>query len=137
VPEVQAKLERLAQAQYTAVLEAIGAFQESRVRRRIRSGKTSYDGVPWAQWSDRYAKTRHGNQSLLLSNGDLLDSIQWSVDGNSVEISSNLAYAATHQYGDDERGIPARPFLDFADTDEAKITQLVQDYVTELLRGGA
>jgi hypothetical protein len=33
------------------------------------------------------------------------------VMGNGVIVGTNLIYAATHQYGDAKRGIPARPFL--------------------------
>jgi len=54
---------------------------------------------PWADWSPSYAKTRHGNQSLLQGGGDLLDSITFVVQRNQVRIGSPLPYSGVHQDG--------------------------------------
>lgn len=82
-----------------ALLDTLGAVVESQTRRRISDEKTAPDGQPWDGWSPGYAKTRHGNQSLLQGDGDLLDSIQYVVERNKVRIGSPLAYAAVHQEG--------------------------------------
>ncbi|MBS0044507.1 phage virion morphogenesis protein [Shewanella sp. M16] len=81
------------------LLDALGGIVESQTRRRIADEKSSPDGKPWAEWNAAYAKTRHGNQSLLQGDGDLLDSIQYVVERNQVRIGSPLAYAAVHQDG--------------------------------------
>lgn len=81
------------------LLEHIGAVVESQTRRRIKDEKTAPDGSKWQDWSEGYAKTRHGNQSLLMGDGDLLDSIQYLVKGNHVHIGSPLPYAGVHQDG--------------------------------------
>ena len=81
------------------LLDSLGGIVESQTRRRIADEKTSPDGQRWDDWSSSYAKTRHGNQSLLQSEGDLLDSIQYQVQRNQVRIGSPLAYAGVHQYG--------------------------------------
>ena len=47
----------------------------------------------------------------LVDTGRLRASITRNVYGNAVEIGTDVAYAATHQFGDAGRGIPARPFL--------------------------
>jgi phage virion morphogenesis protein len=93
------------------LLDAMGALVESQTRQRITSTKTAPDGKKWAPWSEKYAVTRHGGHSLLRNEGDLLDAIQHLVSGDTSEVGANLEYAATHQYGDRKRGIPARPYL--------------------------
>ena len=43
------------------------------------------NGKAWAKWSERYGRTRNSGQSLLQSEGDLLDSIQYLVNGEEVQ----------------------------------------------------
>lgn len=81
------------------LLETIGAVAESQTRRRITTEKTAPDGTPWQAWSASYAKTRHGNQSLLQGDGPLLDSIQYQVKGSKVHLGSPLPYAPSIQDG--------------------------------------
>lgn len=82
-----------------ALLDTLGAVVESQTRRRIADEKQAPDGSSWPDWSAPYAKTRHGNQSLLQGEGDLLDSIQYLVERNQVRVGSPLPYAAVHQDG--------------------------------------
>ncbi|EBU8551961.1 phage morphogenesis protein [Salmonella enterica subsp. enterica serovar Telelkebir] len=97
---MRAAVEKLADADLQAeLLDSIGAVVESQTRRRISSEKTAPSGEKWQAWSDSYAETRHGNQSLLQGNGDLLDSIQFIVERGRVRVGSPLAYAAVHQDG--------------------------------------
>ena len=81
------------------LLNVLGSVVESQTRRRIADEKTAPDGRPWDDWSPQYAKTRHGNQSLLQGNGDLLDSIQFIVERNKVRVGSPLPYARVQQEG--------------------------------------
>lgn len=83
------------------LLELIGAEVESQTHRRLRDEKTAPDGSAWEPWSDGYAATRHGNQSLLMGEGALDDSIQYFITGSKVHVGSPLAYAAVHQDGFD------------------------------------
>jgi len=97
----QRLLDTLGRNDYKAeLLDTIGAVAESQTRRRITDEKTAPDGSPWASWSDAYAATRHGNQSLLQSSQTgLLDSIEHQVERGKVRIGSALAYAGVHQDG--------------------------------------
>lgn len=96
----QRLLDTLGRNDYKAeLLDTIGAVAESQTRRRIADEKTAPDGSPWAPWSSAYAATRHGNQSLLQGEGDLLDSIEYQVERGKVRIGSALAYAGVHQDG--------------------------------------
>ncbi|MGY5721627.1 phage virion morphogenesis protein [Vibrio cincinnatiensis] len=81
------------------LLDSLGAVVESQTRRRIADEKSAPDGTNWESWSDSYAKTRNGNQSLLQGEGDLLDSIQYVVEKDQVRVGSPLAYAGVHQNG--------------------------------------
>lgn len=81
------------------LLESIGAVVESQTRRRISDEKSSPAGEKWQDWSEGYSRTRHGNQSLLQGNGDLLDSIQFIVERGHVRVGSPLGYAGVHQDG--------------------------------------
>ncbi|HGY4723288.1 TPA: phage virion morphogenesis protein [Citrobacter amalonaticus] len=97
---IKSVISRLADASLQQeLLESIGAVVESQTRRRISEEKTSPSGEKWPAWSDGYTKTRHGNQSLLQGNGDLLESIQSVIQGRKVRVGSPLGYAAAHQDG--------------------------------------
>ncbi|HXG47690.1 MAG TPA: phage virion morphogenesis protein, partial [Methylomirabilota bacterium] len=87
--------------------------------------KTAPDGTAWPAWSPRYANTRHSGHSLLRAEGGLLDSIQFLVSDDAVEVGSNLVYAATHQFGDAKRKIPPRPYLGLSAQDQADIERLL------------
>lgn len=133
---IEERIEQIAGVDRRALLDVAGATVESQTRRRIEDDKTGPDGVAWPAWSERYAQTRHGNQSLLEGEGDLLDSIGYVVDlsGDSVEIGSNLVYAATHQAGDERRNIPARPYIGLSSDDESELEQVVDAFVAEVLQ---
>ncbi|MPW30463.1 phage virion morphogenesis protein [Agarivorans sp. B2Z047] len=98
--ELQARIEALATSENKQALMAqVGAIHESQVRRRIADEKAAPDGSAWEPWSEDYAKTRHGGQSLLRGEGDLLDSITHSSTTDSAAIGSPLSYAGVHQDG--------------------------------------
>lgn len=99
---IRALVSKLADPSLLAQLsDDIGAVVESQTRRRISDEKTAPDGSKWEAWSTDYAKTRHGNQSLLQGDGDLLDSIQFYVEKKAVHVGSPLLYAGVHNDGFD------------------------------------
>ncbi|MEF1256000.1 phage virion morphogenesis protein [Vibrio sp. M260112] len=81
------------------LLDALGSAVENQTKLRIADEKTSPDGRAWPEWSDGYAKTRHGNQSLLDSEGHLKESITFQIERNQVRVGSPLAYSGVHQDG--------------------------------------
>ena len=99
--QIQAHIERLSDAG-EQLLNLIGAEVETQTHRRLRNEKTAPDGAPWLDWSERYAKTRHSNHSLLMSEGELDDSIQYYTNRNTVHVGSPLVYASLHQNGHNE-----------------------------------
>ncbi|HEX9844041.1 MAG TPA: phage virion morphogenesis protein [bacterium] len=130
------RLDGLANFDRAGLLDAIGAEGESQTRRRIEDEKTGPEGQPWDPWAPRYARTRHGGHSLLMGEGDLLDSIQYLVAGGTVEWGSNLVYAAIHQFGGEEigmPGLPARPYLGLNPENETELLAVVNDFLDEAL----
>lgn len=120
------------------LMNAVGAEVESQTRRRISDQKTAPDGTPWAPWSPDYAATRAAGASRLQDEGDLLDSIHPFIylDGQAVEVGSNLVYAAIHQWGGAPVGsnIPARPYLGLSNENEADVQGVVDDWLDAHMR---
>lgn len=118
---------------FPALLDSLGAEIATQTQRRIREEKTGPDGRDWPEWSERYAKRRRGRGgSKLFREGDLDDSIQHFLrDAGEVVVGSSLVYAATHQFGDPGRGIPARPFLGFSPENERDLEAIIEDWMEE------
>jgi phage virion morphogenesis protein len=132
------KVKKASEEDLFPLLDAIGDQQANSARRRIIETKKDPSGAPWKPWSPNYARTRHGGNTLLRDTGALVDSMTHQVDapGKAVNVGSNLVYAATHQYGDPTRKIPARPFLDdsFSDPfDQAEVKDIVSMWLEGLL----
>lgn len=139
---LQRHIDRMLQLDKRGLLDAVGAEVESQTRRRIASEKTGPDGKPWAAWSAAYAKTRHGGQSLLQSEGHLLDSITYvvAIDGSSVDVGSNMVYAAIQNFGGakvGKPGLPARPFLGFSDDNRSDLRGVINKWLEQNWLGGA
>lgn len=136
------RIDRASRAELGAMLGAIGQTLEDSTRRRIAETKRGPDGRRWKAWSERYAKTREANHSLLRDSGALHDSLTHQVDetGKAVVVGSNLVYAGRHLFGDDEPGgIPARPYLDIdgqiSDShDREEIRDIVRDFIQGLFQ---
>lgn len=135
------RIQRLAQLDLEELLEGIGAEAETQTRRRIQEEKRGPDGVEWPDWSENYAKSKHGQRghephpgelrssgghTLLQLDGGLLDSIQYEVFASEVRVGSNLVYAAPNQ--------AQRPFLGLSPENEGDIEQLVKDFLEEVLQ---
>lgn len=125
------RLDRLAELDVGPLLEGIGAEVESQTRRRIQVDKASPSGQAWPEWSADYAETRHSGQSLLQGEGHLLNSLTSQVMGDSVLVGSPLVYAATHQFGDEERGITQREYLGLEGQDLEDVIGMIEDYLDD------
>lgn len=130
---IQKMLDSLGKIEQQDLFEIIGTTVESQVRGRITEEGPAPDGQPWPPWSPRYKKTRHSNHRMLLGDGDLIDSLHHIIGAGEVEIGSNLIYFATHQFGDDDRNIPARPSLGLSIDDETDLQDAIDNYLDEIL----
>lgn len=129
-----ARINRMANFDQGALLDTIGATVESQTRRRISDEKYGPDDQQWPAWLDTYAATRHGGHSLLIGEGHLLDSIQYLVSDGQVEVGSNLIYASTHQFGDEDRNIEPRPFLGLSTANIDELDTVLDDFFNEHMR---
>jgi len=143
VDRLARRIEALKRADRSDLSEQLGATMESQIRTRISDTKQTPEGDPWPAWSRHYAETRHGGQSLLQAEGDLLDSITYVADDDGAEAGTNVIYAAVHQFGASQgefgrtgRGapipfgdIPARPFVGIGDEDLVELEGVMDDWV--------
>lgn len=129
------RIEQLGRFDRKQLLDVIGGTVESQTRLRIDDEKFAPDGTQWPNWLDSYAKTRHGGHSLLEGEGDLLDSIGYAVyfGSDEVEVGSNLVYAATHDQGDEDRGIVQRQFLGLSDDNRDELDEIVDRFIDSLI----
>jgi len=85
--------------------------------------------VRWAPLAPRYAawKARRFGAGLriLERTGALRRSISTRVEGNAIVASTDVPYAAFHQFG--TRRLPARPFLVLTDADKEAAAQAAAD----------
>ena len=131
ISRLEKRLAKLAHPDTRSLLDALGAEGESQTRRRLDEEKTGPDGKAWPEWSERYAATRRSGQSLLVAGGDLLDSIQHLVSGDTAEWGTNLIYGAIQQFGGEEVGmnIPPRPYLGLSPENMADLEAVVDNWV--------
>ncbi len=71
---------------------------------------------------------------ILQARGDLAASVQSSFTKNSAIVSTNIIYAALHQFGgragrNKSATIPARPFLALREDDIKEIKDAIADYL--------
>lgn len=94
-------------------------------------------------WEDIQERTkkRKGFSTILVQDGFLRASIDaMEPEGRRITIGSGvkagtaIEYAATHQYGDEARGIPQRRFLPDADEGKAIAVQLINGLIDEISR---
>lgn len=129
--KVSARLQKLLSrlGDLTPVMDEIGAHLAQTTAERFESG-TGPDGK---KWKPSIRAQAQGGLTLVDS-GRLRDSITWRAGRDSVEIGSNLIYAAIHQMGG-EAGrnhsvkLPARPYLGVSAGDEREIGAIIDDYL--------
>jgi phage virion morphogenesis protein len=126
---------RLLNLDFNPLFDGIGALVEAQTKERVKSTKTAPDGTKWPELSPAYEQRKKKGGGILELEGDLRDSLVHLVSGASVEVGTNLAYAATHQFGDARRGIPQREFLGLSPEDEQQISGLINVWWQQQLAG--
>lgn len=91
------------------------------------------DGTPWEPLNPKYQARKKKNQDLILVlEGYLRNTLAYDPRPDSLEFGTNRIYGATHQFGDESRGIPARPFLGISADDESKILAIVRQHLMDI-----
>lgn len=80
---------------------------------------------------------------ILMASHKLMDSLTirdapfqiLHVGKDEVWLGTDLDYAATHQHGDHDRGIPARPFINFYPPDRQRWVRIVENHLRTAIVG--
>lgn len=82
------------------VMDHVGMSMESAVSGRFET-TTDPDGIPWAPWKPSTVKSypADGNHQLLNRYGDMLDSLNYQADQDSVLWGFGMPYARWHDSG--------------------------------------
>lgn len=103
---------------------------------RFRAG-VDPDGNPWEPLSPEYAAIKPYNQDkVLVLSGNLMDKLVYQVSPSELLFGTGQEtskYAATHQFGREEDGIPKRPFLGISNEDENEILSIIQRHLANSL----
>lgn len=127
--------DRLAGVDVAPLLDGVTGVLERQTRRRIKSEKTDPDGDAWDALDPAYAarKSEKSSGGILEFGGMLLRSIDSSRSGNTATTGSNELYAATHQYGDDSRGMPRRTFIGLSADNARELEDEIDDWIMGVL----
>lgn len=132
INEVFIALER-APSDMTDVFDEIGLMLVESTQDRFDEG-VDPDGVAWEPSQRALA---NGDKTLY-DRGHLHDSITYIPSSDSLEVGSNMIYAAIHQLGG-EAGrnhsvvLPARPYLGISDDDNDAIHDILGDWLGETI----
>ena len=101
------------------------------------ASQSESDGSAWKPLADTTIQDRlrcgYGAGPILERSGDLARLILADWDDEVAVAGTNLEYAATHHYGDERRGIPARPFLGVSEDARSEIIRSLLDHLGEPL----
>lgn len=138
VERLKKALQKVSAQSFRPMMESLA--QEVEVQTRARFDYGEGPEGPWEDWSEKYAERMAGQRTKILvkrGSSGLMGSIHGERRGNSVLIGSHMPHAATHQYGDAARGIPARPYLGITPEDESDLVDIVNDFIDGLFPGAA
>ena len=111
------------------ILDEIGSYLVTATDLRFEAERDA-SGTPWKP-SERAKAT--GGKTLQLS-GRLRRSITHRVTGGTVEVGTNVIYAAPHQFGWPEKNLVQRSFLGVDDRDRTAILRIAEDALEEATR---
>jgi phage virion morphogenesis protein len=129
----QRRLGRLDQVIDRDLGAALAEVLEAQTRRRILVEKRAPDGTKWPKWSDNYAKTRGGGDSLLVDSHDLEKSVKGEGHGKDATVLADTVYAAAQNFGYPARNLPARTFLGISTENEAEIGDTLRAVLEDAL----
>lgn len=85
-------------------------------------------GVAWPPLSEATIEARRKKSDVLLRDTNrLFTSITAKSTSTDATVGTNLIYAATHQFGDDDRGIPTRQFLYITAEERRTLIRMITD----------
>jgi phage virion morphogenesis protein len=135
--EVREALERLARTggDLRSALAEIGESLLISHRDRF-DRQQDPEGKPWAPLSDKYrARKRRNKDKILVLDSYLKDLLRYQIEagGQVLRFGTDRIYGATHQFGDDKRNIPARPFLGISEGDRRMVVDVLNKYLARAM----
>lgn len=96
------------------------------------------DGTPWVGLDAEYqARKKRRQTDILVLDTYLRDQMSYEASAGGVDFGSSRIYAATHHYGDPDRGIPERPIIGVSDDDESHILRAAREHMEAAIGPGA
>ena len=94
------------------------------------------EGLPWEPLSEKYAKRKakkKPNAGILVYDAFMIELFYDATD-KALEIGHDEEYGATHQFGDEERGIPQREHLGTSDDNEQELLDIAAEWLQDAIR---
>ncbi|WP_027671298.1 phage virion morphogenesis protein [Rheinheimera baltica] len=90
------------------------------------------DGSLWDPLAPETIKRKNGDSRILRQSSMLVDTILYDASDDMLLVGTNMEYGATHQFGREADGIPAREWLGLTTgpwDDEAFILVILSDHL--------
>lgn len=94
------------------------------------------DGSLWEPLAPRTIARKNGDDRILQQSGTMRDTLAYQFTNRELFFGTNMEYGATHQFGREDDGIPARPFLGLSTgqwNDSDEIVAILQDHLLEAI----
>ena len=94
------------------------------------------NGELWAPLAPETLARKGGDDRILQQSGIMRDTLNYQIAGKTLPVGSNQEYAATHQFGREDDGIPARPFIGLTTgpwNDADEIIAILQDHLQDAI----
>lgn len=112
---------------------------ESTLQRKMLKGVQRGKGKKRKRLTTRKGTLKTGaisaalNSKILVESGNLRDLMRYQIGQDGLKFGSDRIYAATHQFGDEKRDIPARPFLGLSEEDRQEILDILADHLKRVM----
>jgi len=134
---VRLALERLVEVggNLEELWQDVGEHLLNTTRERF-SAQQDPEGEDWQPLSERYlARKKKNKDKILTLDGYLRSTLAYQVEPHKLLVGTNRVYGATHQLGDEERGIPARPYLGLSEQDKPDIREIIEEHIQDAIGG--
>jgi phage virion morphogenesis protein len=91
------------------------------------------DGTPWEPLAPKTLRKKDDDR-ILQQSGTMRDTLAYQISGDQLTFGTNMIYGATHQFGREADGIPARPFIGLATgqwNDEDEILDILKSHLLD------
>lgn len=124
---IEEALAKLTKPSASLMEEIAGILVES-ADQAFEDERDPVTGLPWQPLSEAYAakKAAEGYSSKILEKHGLLNKIQSESSETEAIAGSGMVYAAAHNLGYEEGGIPARRFLGIDEIAEEEILDVIK-----------